>query len=371
MANNPLFPGTAMEIITKYPDSYRLDHPNFGDVAKTTFAKGIITDFEKVSDNPLAVKSRVKVQVEGAGESDFIPLFFHPKPQYWDDPGDESHKATDFNQDGGYFEVAWMSFRVDDEVVVMLQKGNPVAVLGFTDGKPKVGEAIVKVGGYTYGGDTVGDAYYQAPTQPRPDIINGIGPDGTPLNLTEEAQYYPGGGSTPSIDLGTYYGWSGGNTYIKQQTSMTLKVAGAWSVIVGPIIYIFVTLGQTESSVTSSYSVPYDNEALQLWLAELQLPGADHSIAPPGGSIFNNSSSSSSETFNAVGVTLAGIYTKKLMDSITGYVGSIDPVAAYNDYVWGTPPEGLILQSGGGIIPPIPPAMVQLFFKPHNPQENG
>ena len=360
------FPGTNMEVFEKYPNSWRVDHPDFGDVAKTTFAKGVITDFEKVNDNPLVVKSRVKVQVEGAEESDFIPIFFCPKKKYWDsDPSLDD--AQDFNQDGGYFEGAWMSFRVDDEVAVMLQKGNPVAVLGFADGEPKVGEAIIKVGGYSYGGSSVGDAYYQAPSGPRPDIINGNGPDGVPLNLTEEAQYYTGMDS-PSIDLGTLYYGSGANTYIKQQTSMTLKNMAAWSVIIGPIIYLFVTLGQETSSIISSYSVPYDNEALQLWLAELSLPGADHSIAPPGGSIFNNSSSGSSEAFNAVGVTLAGIYTEKLMESIIGYIGSIDPVAAYNDYVWGDPPEGLILQSGGGIIPSIPPAMVQLFFKPHNPQ---
>jgi hypothetical protein len=359
------FPGTSLDMFEKYPDSWRLDHPDFGDVAKTTFAKGVITDFEKINDVLLTVKSMVKVKGDW-GESDFIPLWFCPKKKYWDsDPSLDD--AQDFNQDGKYYENAWMSFRADDEVAVMLQKGKPVAVMGFADGKPKVGEAIIKVGGYTYGGSSVADAYYQAPTQPRPDVVNGNGPDGVSLNLTEEAQYYSGGGST-SIDLGTTYGGSGGNTYIKHQSSMTLKVAGAWSVIVGPIIYVFVTLGQTDSSVLSFYSVPYDNEALLLWLAELDLPGADHSIAPPGGSIFISSSSGSSETFNALGVTLAGIYTKELMDSISGYVGSIDPVAVYNDNVWGTPPEGLILQFGGGLIPSIPPAMVQLFFKPHNPQ---
>jgi len=131
------------------PKSYRLDHDNFGDVLRTVYAKGVITDFEKIQDDPIQVKSRVKVEIEGYGESDYIPLFFHPKALYWDGP--DEILATDFNAEGKYHEKAWMSFRGGDEVVVLMQpeaEGDelkPVAVLGFADGVPRIGESIIKV----------------------------------------------------------------------------------------------------------------------------------------------------------------------------------------------------------------------------------
>ena len=36
-----------------------------------------------------------------------------------------------------------MSFRCGDEVIVMLQDGVPVAVLGHADGVPRVGEDLI------------------------------------------------------------------------------------------------------------------------------------------------------------------------------------------------------------------------------------
>jgi len=127
----------------KYPDSYRLDHQDFEDVGRTTFAKGVIKEFDKISDVPLKVRSMVKVEIEEKGVSDFIPLFYHPKKRYWDDE-EKGIKATDFNQEKKYFEQAWMSFRKDDEVRVILREGEPYAVVGFYDGKPKIGEDIIK-----------------------------------------------------------------------------------------------------------------------------------------------------------------------------------------------------------------------------------
>ncbi len=128
----------------KYPDSWRLDHPNFGDVYQTTYTKGIIKEFEKISDDPLQVRSMVKVEIEGKGLSEFIPLCYHPKDGYWDNEK-EGIQATDFNQEGNYFERAWMSFRAGDEVKVMLREKEPYAVVGFMDGVPRVGEDILQV----------------------------------------------------------------------------------------------------------------------------------------------------------------------------------------------------------------------------------
>jgi hypothetical protein len=64
----------ALIVKEKYDDSRRIDHPDFVDVSKTTFAKGVITEFQKIQDDPLVVESKVKVEIEGVGESDFIPL---------------------------------------------------------------------------------------------------------------------------------------------------------------------------------------------------------------------------------------------------------------------------------------------------------
>lgn len=130
-----------MEVYEKYPDSRRLDHPSVADVRKTTFAKGVITDFEKIQDDPIQVKSRVKVTGD-FGESDYIPLFFKPKSQYWDG---EDALATDFDEELGCFKQAWMSFQSGDEVAVMLKEGKPVAVIGFADGIPRIGENVFKM----------------------------------------------------------------------------------------------------------------------------------------------------------------------------------------------------------------------------------
>lgn len=145
-----------LSIIEKYPNSRRIDHPDFGDVYKTTYAKGVITDFEVTSFYRFRVKSMVKVSGDW-GESDYLPLFYHPKAQFWDDPRNNL-LATDFNVAGGYFEKGWMSFRVGDEVIVMLKEGAPVAIVGFADGVPRIGENIVKMQTYAAPGTRGFDA---------------------------------------------------------------------------------------------------------------------------------------------------------------------------------------------------------------------
>jgi len=208
MAENPLLPNTDIEIIEKYPPGRRADFPDFGSVCKTSFSKGTITDFEKISDDPIAVKPRVKVTGD-FGESDYIPLFYHPKEKYWDGPTgppifesgeypdiigwkSPSLLATDYNKEGGYFEKAWMSFRCGDEVAVMLKEGVPVAIVGFADGKPRVGENILKVdlgAGYWYNAliSRVTDGYYAG----RKEAYAGHdkGPDGLDLGLSLECEH--------------------------------------------------------------------------------------------------------------------------------------------------------------------------------------
>jgi hypothetical protein len=132
-----------LSVVEKY-SNYRLNLPDLQTVNKVTPIKGTITDFEQINDNPLRVSSKVKVQIEGYGESDYIPLFFCPKKDYWNTLQDESQI---FNEDEKYYNNAWMSFRVDDEVKVITKENKPYAVIGHFDEVPRVGENIVKIVG--------------------------------------------------------------------------------------------------------------------------------------------------------------------------------------------------------------------------------
>ena len=184
------------------PKSLRLDHANWGDVHRTVYAKGVITDFEKVkkpdgSDqvDPIQVKSRVKVKIgDGEETEDFIPVFFHPKALYWDGP--DEIKATDFNEEGKYFEKAWQSFRCGDEVIVLLQAPTdgaelkPVAVLGFADGVPRIGENIFKLEYQviTSGGEAV--TWFGSWPYVFPDDWTLITDIETPQTSTESFRYF-------------------------------------------------------------------------------------------------------------------------------------------------------------------------------------
>jgi hypothetical protein len=199
-----IFPGTEMSIFEKYPESRRLDHPNFGDVSKTTFAKGVIIDFEKIGDDPLTVKSRAKVDIGG----DWLPIFFNPKEQYWD--GADGVLARDFDADGKYFKQAWQSFRGGDEVVVMLKEGKPVAIMGFADGVPRIGEDVVRLENLSDPG-TDYLFYLSMQTQDEATGVDSLelGPDGKNLKLEKEHEPYTGEMAT---DLGDLL-WNSGFSY--------------------------------------------------------------------------------------------------------------------------------------------------------------
>lgn len=178
----------------KTPGNRRLDHPDFRSVYETTYAKGTIKEFQVLQTNPIKVASMVKVEVDGQLHDEFIPLFYAPKEGFWDDT---EAKATDFDPERKCFKRAWMSFRAGDEVVVLLQKGVPKAVLGHYDNVPRVGEDLVlRVGGPNFPdkalcsmvrGHMVWDEYWGGydwwadggfvPTDGE------TGPDGQPLNL--------------------------------------------------------------------------------------------------------------------------------------------------------------------------------------------
>jgi|GEM_PF-6507965 len=147
----------------KTPKNWRMNHKDFKDVYETTFAKGTIKEFQKykLADDWIVeqVESMVKVDIDGQ-ESDFIPLFFRPKDQYFDDYDQKlpdapdyswvNRLAKDYDKDNKCYPAAWTSFRPGDEVVVLLQAGEPKAVLGFYDGYPRLAEAAFNVGGHFF-----------------------------------------------------------------------------------------------------------------------------------------------------------------------------------------------------------------------------
>lgn len=176
-----------LRIWEKHPGERRIDHPDFPDVQETTFAKGVITDFQLVSTDPFRVKPLVKVRIGEQEFDPYIPLFYKPKAGYWED-GEVG--AQDYDQESRAYKQAWQSFRCGDEVVVLLKKGKPQMVLGFYDNYPRIGEDVVKW--IPYGGDPPEYGRVSQRTNPRNwghyNFPNDIGPDGKPLHLVKKAE---------------------------------------------------------------------------------------------------------------------------------------------------------------------------------------
>lgn len=246
-----------MTISERYAETHsrRLDHPNLGDVAKTTYAKGTIVDFEETGeDDPIQVKSRVKVTGD-FGESDYIPLFYHPKAEYWDEEkADPPVLATDFDEELGCFKQAWMSFRCGDEVAVMIQEGRPVAVVGFADGVPRVGEDIIglqlsdeekryisvsKAQKSTIDGGDIANPYFTGGSYEIPSE----GPDGLAYMLEETAEVASNDEALNYQKYGRNYGageytsitYPNSKYYYKQQSLHDCRIS-VWPIPVGPIV---------------------------------------------------------------------------------------------------------------------------------------
>lgn len=237
--------------VLKKGSGYRLDHADFGEVCKTTFAKGVITDIKKVEDDPIAVESLVKVEVEGQGESEFIPLFHQPRKGYWDT---EDHQAQEFNQENKCFENAWMSFRGGDKVKVMLREDKPAAVVGHLDGIPRIGEDIFKLFF-----NSIGGGEHQSHIQCSKRELYGVsdeeaeGPDGTPLGLTKEAVKSCDTGEVLEVEE-VLYGFSGRVTdpaaaYYKT-TYYHYRTYCEFLIPIGAILYLLQAFQQrTESYI--------------------------------------------------------------------------------------------------------------------------
>jgi hypothetical protein len=327
-----IYPGTEMEIYEKYPLSWRLDHPGFADVRKTFYAKGVISDFEVVGDDPFAVNSRVKVTGDW-GESDYIPLFFHPKDQYWD--GWDGVKATDYNHEGGYFEKSWMSFRCEDEVNVLLLEGTPRAVLGFFDGVPRPGENIIK-------NPDANPIYYD-------NIFNleeyaglDAGPDGVDLGLTQQAESYSKSeyaSAVPTYHCGT--AWTVGPppigidayilTYDKfYNVNAELKVV-LWPLKVGPFLIALFGFFEPSGSSFHEYwagsGASYHPEVLAWQIANR----SDPTIAPPALASLANSIETPWEPYLVSMCAKTGLYSEGLLSETITYLSTISPRDIYDN----------------------------------------
>ena len=76
----------------------------------------------------------------------------------------------------------------------MLKEGVPVAILGFADGVPRIGEDIVFFGGAKYW-DEPRDYWVSMLNQLKSEIVDEaeLGPDGKPVKLEHEVEPYIGG----------------------------------------------------------------------------------------------------------------------------------------------------------------------------------
>ena len=239
-----------LKILQKYANSWRLDHPDLKDVSETIFAKGVITAFYAgTDDGPIVAKDMCDLTVDGK-EFTKVPIWYHPQKDWvenWKlntDPSAHAwgiletdsaawaefweHSGTLVDKDGGAVQSVpdkglkfdnhavargGYAFSVDDEVVVMLQKDEAVAVLGFADGIPRRPYDYVQAEMPTQVMDTsddppnVGDPHTPyilqlsdlnrvvTPSGTGPGWLpptgNRLGPDGFGLHLEKEAKIFP------------------------------------------------------------------------------------------------------------------------------------------------------------------------------------
>ena len=403
-------------------DSWFINHPDYKDVQKTTYEKGTISDFEVLSEDPFKVSSRVKVT--GAwGKSEYVPLFFRPKEKYWDT---EDSKAVDFDSDG-YYKKAWMSFRCDDEVVVMVREGNPVAVLGFYDGVPRIGENVFSIPEMYAAKYVVTDfAYYGT---------DSLGPDGVDLKLVQKAERL--GGSEKHVDIGRYscsvaysnkYNWvqgksSGGivwcsagywsyNTdpddvaqynlcagredliittgsynvtnlvYTKTTTSADYKLV-LWPLKIGAIlvaIFVLIQLPYTvlqdnhDSYVIDPPDPPYV-PALNTWIAELE---KDNTTPSPYEGFYVDSNSWGGEGSQQGLCIKAGVYSDNLLEALKSYFESLNlaELLVKNQFVgvdWcSDAPDGLYYQTDASMLCGGSFWMSgdeEMYYRPHTKEE--
>ena len=342
-----------MEPALKYPDSYRLDHPIFGDVYKTVYKKGVITEFQKLQDDPIVVASMVKVAVDGEEVGDYLPLFYHPRKEYWDS---ESGAALDFDGDMKTFAASWMSFRADDEVMVRFNDGKAEAVIGSAAGPPRPGENIIRLSLTTYPFEYhtafTGSVFDQSrPAEAHSFYINCLkraldaaadgpepSPDGLDLGLTESVikllyrewqmiGTYPAGG------------WDVGSSDV-----LTFFMAD-WAIPVGPLLYVLQFTGRYDvynligaPGGATLYSRGQNLIVDGMWAAALlysekaltELKGAANSSGLSPFDAANKAVAMSKGRFGPWGIDYPGAVKQtdlfnSLVDNPTGLLSNMDP----------------------------------------------
>lgn len=139
------------------PSKYnlRVNHPNFESVYNTTYKHGKISEFRVVSTDPYLCDDFCKVKIEKGEKTGFLPFYYQQKPLHWDRVVAPARTAGDWHDDWkrgdpvefarASIQQACLSFRGDDDVIVMFNKDEPFAVIGHNDRYPRIGEDVLRI----------------------------------------------------------------------------------------------------------------------------------------------------------------------------------------------------------------------------------
>ena len=202
--------------------NYRKNHKNFGEVQRTTFTKGKILDFGVEKENPIILADTAKVELEGGGATNYVPIFYHCKEDFY------IQECAELNADNGSLKCGAMAFEPDMEVKVMMHEASPVAIIGHADQTPRRCLDVIKFDLYGYAGVFTTQRgpkmtyHFRNSDQSLMCGMNQecLDPDGKDLNCTKKAIRLCG---SREIQFGTvvYY-------------------MGDWLIELGPIFYLFM-----------------------------------------------------------------------------------------------------------------------------------
>lgn len=208
-------------VIEKYPDSFRINHPDLGNVIKTAYVKGVITKFQARGDlgvtDPLVVKELCSVETD-LGSFQNIPIFYHPKRSWCTEQNlwGQKEEAVE-GQPIPTIRGGALSFWEGAEVMVQMKEGTPVAVLGHYRKPPSLPFNFFKVSGPSNPWPPESKAGYPrvepliVQTEPVDKSDSEEDPDGFDLGLTEEIPKlrhtaHPSGGAVDyGPDINSYF----------------------------------------------------------------------------------------------------------------------------------------------------------------------
>jgi len=127
------------------PKNYRKDHEDFGEVQSISYKMGRITEFGVEKLDPITLDDTAKVEFEGGGASNFIPIFYHCKEDFYTKEG-----CAELNEARGSLNHAARAFELDMEVKVMFKDAVPFAIIGHADNTPRYCVDIIRFDLHSY-----------------------------------------------------------------------------------------------------------------------------------------------------------------------------------------------------------------------------